>query len=552
MSPMRSKNVCALLRNVYAGLLAATVAGCSAAGMHGSPVLPDAFLTAVRKADATNATIFVRWPADRKAVERKGPLWISPSTTSIVVEVNGDISMSAIVDAPAATGKPVTTKTTIAVPRGEDTFDFTLYDKKQRSASKPVGNILGSGTVIRTIAANQPNIVKAAVAGVIGGIAVALAPNQSLVVANPITGGFDFIGGQPVTLVATAQDADGNALVPQPADLTLQPSVSSSAYLRVTQPKADRRAHEFVVALTAGRPQGQNVAVIARASDTFGDRVEQSVLISPAAAMYVAFGKAPSHVSKIVLYDAGTAAEVSLSSGAFAGIGSISALAYDSIDQRVLVGDRTNGVVDAFDVGGNAVSGFTPIVASHVNAIAFDSQNHEIYLDGSSGVKAYTTSGAPVSLPSGAFGQTASPGPLAVTQSNSIVVGQSDDGSISAYSASGAYATASSLPLSAVLGIAADASSSTSMTASDVFAIGTPLGSTETSIFDVTPGQGPLAVARIAGAQAVAQDPNTQTVYVASDSSNGLIPLAYGTWRRGRTITAPSGYGDPIAITISY
>jgi hypothetical protein len=268
--------------------------------------------------------------------------------------------------------------------------------------------------------------------------------------------------------------------------------------------------------------------------------------------MYVAFESAPHNASKIVLYDGGTGARVTLGSNAFAGIGSVSALGYDSVDQRVLVGDRKNGNVDAFDVAGNVVSGFTPIAISGANSIAFDPQNREIYVDGSAGVTAYTENGKPVSLPSGAFEQTTSPGPLTMTQSNSIVVGQSDGGSLAAYSAAGVYATESSLPLSAILGITADTSYGASGPASDVFAIGTPADGARTTLFDVTPGQGALTIASIADPQAVAQDPNTQILYVASGSSNGLIPLTFATWTRGKIIGAPTGYSNPIAITISY
>jgi hypothetical protein len=257
----------ALMRNLGASLIAVTLYGCGGVGITPSGIASNRLPLAARSMADTKATIVIHWPSDRKEVAtERGPRWISPSTSSIVVEVDGNIKISTIIDSPDATGKPAMTKTTIAVPIGQDTFSLTLYDERQQSTSKPVGNVLGSGTVVQAITANKPNVVNAAVAGVIGGIAVTLAPDQQLAVTDPKTGGFDFIGGQPVTLVATAQDADGNALVPQPADLTLQPSVSSTRYLRVTQPGADRRSHQFLVALTGSIPQSQNVAVVAQAS----------------------------------------------------------------------------------------------------------------------------------------------------------------------------------------------------------------------------------------------------------------------------------------------
>ena len=152
---------------------------------------------------------------------------------------------------------------------------------------------------------------------------------------------------------------------------------------------------------------------------------------------------------------------MALSSSAFPGVGSVSALAYDFRNHRLLVADATNRLIAAFNGAGDAVPDFAPIPMSSSIAIAYDDSDKKIYVNGDAngvfGISAYNSSGAPRTLALQAFKQTTSPGPLAfVVSSGDIVVGQRNGGSIGEYSDSGHYEISSSLNMSGISGLASN------------------------------------------------------------------------------------------------
>jgi hypothetical protein len=533
-------------------IIAAMTSGCSGiAANSASSLLPQALQTRLL-AHQTRVQFTIHWPADRKQiVTARGAQWISPSGASMVIETNNDAKTATIVNAPPANGKTATTIAKVAVPAGQDTFDFTLYDRTQKSATKPAGNVLGLGTVERKIAAGQADVVKVAVAGVISGITITEAPNQPFVSSNPRSAGYYFLGDVPGIFTATAQDADGNTLVPQPANLRVAASVTSTGFLKVTQPDRRKEPQTFQVNLVQGLPPGQTAAIVATATDTFGDHAENSATITEASAIYVAYDRAPKGAAPVVLYNGGSGIAVNLAAGAFSGVGAASALAYDSVDHELFVGDSGHGVVDAFDSTGKPVSGFKTIHAAGVVGLTYDPHDQELYVAASTGVRAYNKSGSPVTLASGAFGQTASPGPLAFVQPDSIAVGEVNGGALGLYNESGVYATGSSLPLAAVSAIVANASSPSSAPAT-VFVAGTPATPKEQNLFELTPGEGPLALTSVTDPRALAQDPGSGNIYVASGARNELIPITYGTWTHGRPIQSAAGYSTPVTLAITY
>ncbi|HTU81282.1 MAG TPA: hypothetical protein VMF61_04080 [Candidatus Acidoferrales bacterium] len=542
------------LRKQRFGIVAVSavfIAGCSgtAMGPGGDPV-PEV-PPAQPRTSSTTAQFTIRWPANRKQIATsRGPRWISPSGASIIVVVNGDAKTAAYVNAPAATGKPSTTTTDVDAPAGRDTFAFTLYDRTQKSAGNPVGNVVGAARVTQKIAPNATNVIKVAVAGVVGAIAITEAPGQPFVAPDSKNGGFDFLGDVPGLFAVTAQDVDGNTLVPQPADLILAPSVTSTAYLKVTRPKPDQDPQNFQVALIQGLPPGQKAAIVATATDAFGNHAENSATVTEASAIYAAYDTVPSRGAAIVLYNGETDERVSLPSGAFAGLGKVPALAYDSRDQELFAGDGTRGLVVAFDPAGKAIAGFKPIRASGIVALAYDPDVQQLYVTARSGVAAYSKAGTPVALSAGAFAQTPSPGPLAFVQPGAVAVGQKNGGGLGLYSESGEYATGSSLPLAAIAGIATDYTAAASFV--DVFVVGKPIKAGEANLYQVVPGQGPLTLASLSDPRALAQDPGSKNVYVASGARNQIIPVAYGTWVHRSPIPSPSGYSTPIALAIAY
>ncbi|HTV75326.1 MAG TPA: hypothetical protein VME66_16655 [Candidatus Acidoferrales bacterium] len=534
------------------GLAGTMLAGCSGSSPAETPLLPQpqsAYLAG--NPQATEARFTIRWPAVRKYARTQfGRRWISPSTASIVVTIGNATKPSAIANAPKANGKSVTTTTTVAAPAGQDTFVFTSYDRKQAPGSEPRGNVVGYATLVQRIIPNQVNNLKVSVGGVVGNVAIVEAPNQPFLKYTPKSGAYDFVTISAAEFVVTAEDADGNAIVPQPADIALAPSVSSTAYLSVKRPDP-KKPQLFAVTTGVNIPYGQTAQIVASASDNFGDQAESSAALTVSSALCVAYDAYPKDEAPIVFYSTGSRKIIALPGSPFPGIGRVSALAFDSLDKHVLVGDGAKGTVYAFTPTGERVSAFATIRAPGVRAIVYDPHNQKIYVDGAFGIRAYSADGKQASLPVGAFGHTTSPGPAAYVESNLIAVGEGMGSDVDAYDESGTYQSTSTLPVTGVHAIATDLVSSGSTTPSDVFVAGFHANG-KASLFDVTPGQGPLVLAPIGDAEAIAQDPNTQNTYVARGSSDDLLPLTYATQTPGRPIAAASGYSHPVAITVLF
>jgi hypothetical protein len=502
-----------------------------------------------RPTDNATTELTINWPS--RSEQRRHPLWVSPSAASVVVQIDRDPKEQTIVNAPNVTGGSV--RITIDAPTGRHTFTFVVYDRRQKTGeAAPIGNVVGRAAVEKDIVRGKKTTIAAKIGGVVGRVEIAAAPGQPFLVADP-TNGFDFVGGNNNRFILTAEDADGYVIIPQPERLALAPSLSSMTYLRVTRPNRTKEPEMFEVGEKQPLPLGKVAGILASATDTFGDVARASAQLRELSGIYVAYSDHPGASSPIVLYDALSRATVALPSTSFAGLGSVAALAYDSIDHRLLVGDTTNGIVEAFDGLGNSVSGYTPIHVADIKAIAYNPVDQEIYVTGASGITTYTSSGTVLPLGPTSFNRTSAPGPMAFVQTNQIAVGESSFGSIDAYNQSGAYLKTSPLLSTAILGLATSyASGSPTSAATDVFAIATPLMTGDANLFDVTPGNSVKGLAIVVDPRAVAQDPLSNTLYVASGSANEIIPLAYLTWKPGPPIQAPDGYSVPVAMAITY
>ena len=445
----------------------------------------------------------------------------------------------------------------IESPLGPDTFTLLLYDQKQKSGEAlPVGNLVGEAEVAHTILPNRVNTVRASIAGVVSQVEISTALDEAFVTADRQIDQFDLIGQVPAEFRVTAEDMDGNVIVPQPKTLNLR--ALSPNYLRVTRLHFAKSLQRFLVTPLSTLPTGSTVGLEASATDAWGDAAQTSVAVTESPAIYVAYAGVPNGSTPIVVYSAKSGASLRLRSEAFAGLGSISALAYDYADRRLLVGDTTNGAVSAFDGAGSKASGFRPIQVLDTKAIAYDNANSNIYVngnvDGVLGISAYSNTGAPITLEQPAFRGINPGGPLAsIASSGELVEGQSaGGGAVGEFSATGAPESTLSVPVSEILGLATDyvSSGSGSNGRMDVFVIGTPRAGGFANLFDAIPGTSLVELAALNDPRAIAQDPNSADLYVASGATGDVIPLTYLSWSRGTPIRAAAGYSNPTAIVI--
>jgi streptogramin lyase len=168
-------------------VIGAVVAGCS----HGTiPVLPRPGSAPLPQ--TAKAVLTIKWPSPTPA-PAIAPKFLSPSTQSVAVSVNGGAPQVANRPSPPAS----TTSMTIDAPVGTDTFTFGAFDQFNGS-----GSLLGVTTVTQQIVAGQANVITATLNGVIDHIVLAL-PNPTPTAGTAV--------GQ--TLSVMAFDADNNVIV---------------------------------------------------------------------------------------------------------------------------------------------------------------------------------------------------------------------------------------------------------------------------------------------------------------------------------------------------
>ncbi len=143
-----------------------------------------------------------------QASARRKPAYVSPSTKSITISVNG--GSATIVNNPtlASGGAGTeTTTTTVPAPIGNDTFAVDAYD-----ATGGGGSLLAQNTIPYTIVAGEQNIVNVTLEGNLAKIVCsAVAPYVTLTSAGP-PAALQMVG--PAGEIALEpEDADGNIIV---------------------------------------------------------------------------------------------------------------------------------------------------------------------------------------------------------------------------------------------------------------------------------------------------------------------------------------------------
>jgi hypothetical protein len=523
--------------------LAGALAGCSAGSNPGALPHSDGFNR------TANVAFTMKWPTPGSAASRR-PHFVSPSTQSVIIEVNGDASHTTFANAPQNGG---TSTVAIDAPVGQDSFVISLYDQPQTPGeTSAVGNELGQAAVSQTIESGKTNVVNATVSGIVSRVAVAAAPNQPYIESLQ-SGGFTLVGDAPQIFTATALDADGNVIVPAPALTITVPAYDNNPPIGTTffavNPVAGH-PDEFAVNATTPDEAGifaANTTMTAIAKDDLGNTASTIYPLVQSSAFFVSYGSSISGAAPIAVFDGSGNAVTP--AGGFAGLQNPVALAYDHDDQRLYVADSGLGQLLAFNADGTPVSGFPLTQVPGANGVAYDSNNRLVYVSGANQVVAFTTDGKPVST--GGFQYTNHPSSVAYISGPYIMVGSSDSGTIDVYDESGNWIQNFAAGFTATTGMSADPK------VNDVFIAGKPARGGNSVIRAYTYGyiEGGVSVTDPHG---LAYDAIDDRLYAVSGSGNSIVPVpawpTLGPVDSADAIVTPasSGLSLPSGLAITY
>jgi len=344
------------------------LAGCGGGGTS----LPPAVST-TKHAATGKVTFTMKWPTAKspRASWRRLPQFISPSTASVAVEVNGGTPQ--FFNNPSTSGSGTVSTLNIAAPVGTDDFVFSLWD-----GPNGTGEELGQAEVSANVAPAAVTQITAEVVGIVSTVAIAPAAGQTNVLQSTDSTGkqtFSIVSDTPVTFTLTPEDADGNVII-YPANDPNTPVLNLSSTepnLSITPVSAN--PNEFVV-----RPTGifanPSVGLQATVNDDFGV-VTSTYALSETPVTYVAWQN--SGTGSIKGYDP-TQHPIALS-GSFPGVVNPVGLVYDQSDHIMFVADAgaAGGEILAFDAQGNAIPGFKPLSVPGITSITFAPKVGEVF-----------------------------------------------------------------------------------------------------------------------------------------------------------------------------
>lgn len=376
-----------IARRILAVALTAALAACSGGGT--SPVVP---ASGTQPAFAPIA-FTMHWPSAQAVASMRAmagvrrPSFVSPSTKSVVVEVNNDPTLSTTTNKPSS-GDVSTVS--INAPIGNDAITITTWD-----GAGGAGNLLGQITVSQAVVAGQLNTVNATVDGVMEKVGISAAPNPFLEPSQDVTGNpsFTIVGSVAQTFTIVPEDVDGNIIVP-PGDAPTLAMVSNDGSVTV-MPVAGRSGTYTVAAAYQTLP-GSSVALRVSGTDGLGNTIASQFAIVESAAIYVGYA-GPTRAS-VVIYD--QAGKPIATTGTFSGIGDASAIAFDSKRNRLIVADAALGTLAAFDPTGAPDTTFAQPAITGVDGVVYDPDLDRLYATqgGQKTVAVFDGTGAPVSL----------------------------------------------------------------------------------------------------------------------------------------------------------
>jgi len=232
------------------------------------------------------ASITIRVPARATSVSARRPAYVSASTQSLVIAVDGvnGTPVNLTTGSPncmaATSTTPLTCTAQIPVSAGSHTFAFTTFD-----ATGGTGHQLSTASLTKMIVANTLNSLSVVLTGIPVAIQVSGPAGSTGIVGNQ-TNGLQFLATTQQTITVTASDAGGNVII-GPGAPTLTANVSGpSANSGITAAAVAGSANQFTVSST-GYGNGD---LVLTATSPIGPAVTANVEISATTSTTVLVG----------------------------------------------------------------------------------------------------------------------------------------------------------------------------------------------------------------------------------------------------------------------
>ncbi|HKU67940.1 MAG TPA: hypothetical protein VJP85_09190, partial [Candidatus Baltobacteraceae bacterium] len=392
------------------------------------------------KTPRATAQFTIKWSSATKAPAVRKPLFISPSAQSIRVDTApaGSTDLSQRVTTIVNNTGTSTSTVGIDAPIGNDTFTFTVFDQANAQ-----GTNLGGGMVTQTIAAGTANVVKATLDGYLAGLAIS-SNDTRLVKTSGFAGGlpiYAIVGTSPITFTVAPLDADGNVILSGAPTITAQSDSSAFSLAPVAGSSTS-----FTIQAVGPMPAG--VAARMTFSAPSATRTfSATYTLMQLGLLYATGGTGTS--AHVFAFDT-TGKQYTLS-GSFPGLQTPIGIAFDNVNQRLYVADSGASSILAYDMNGNAATGWTPPSVPQPTGIAYSaSANHVLVTSkaGTGAVLVFDKSGAPVANP-GFTGLHGLPVGIAdgATDSLIAVVDAGNPGYLDVFTTAGAALTANSSSL---------------------------------------------------------------------------------------------------------
>jgi DNA-binding beta-propeller fold protein YncE len=399
----------------------------------------------------TSVSFKITFPAaSASSSARRRPNYISPSIKSLTIAINGGTPI--VINAPVLTGTPQTVTETVPANPGNDTFAIEEYDR-----AAGAGNELGKVSMMGTVVAGQDNTFDITVNGELAKIAIEAVASPFL--EGTLAAGYTLVGYQPETFMAVPEDADGNTIVAPGLIPGITVASATQASMEVAQ-----TANGNAFTLQAPIPTAF-IAITATGTNLEGGTVTTSFNADSLAALYVA----DYLDQKMRVFDENGTPLV-LPSTAFTNLINPMGIAFNPAGNGSLIVTETSDyeapIIVSYDLSGNPIA-FPSSAFAGIDQPLFASYgagNYYVPNFYNSTISVFTTSGASVSEPTGAFPAAtpcASPAvcePVASLydpHNNEVYVTNEGNDTINAYSATGTF-IASAATGSAPEGIAFD------------------------------------------------------------------------------------------------
>jgi hypothetical protein len=484
----------------------------------------------------------MHWPAIAPKSAARNPKWISPSTRSVVVQVNDDARFTTIANNPSA-GAPVTASLSVDAPAGNDLIAFVLYDQADGK-----GSVVGQTTLTQTIAPGKLNTVNAAVDGIVASVDLSPLPGQPWIDASTDSEGhkqFAMKGDVAGTFAATALDADGNVIVPEANAVSYDLTALSTA-LKVAPVQG--QPSRFSVR-SSGSGATHPIGIVAHAAGGQNVSAQTNYNVTVAPLLYVGYGNGGS--GTIAVMD-GAGTRIALS-GNFPGVSAPLASAFDVQDHRFFVLDGAAHAIVTLNSDGTAGT-LANIPAPLGIALTYDSHNGALYLLNSDGtIAAYSAvDGSTIAAASSWSGVNGATAIFAyvVDGFQAIFVANAGDDKLVFFDESG-----NAIGLGPMHRSSFDATltpSALTGTLGSFYVAGSNAGTDQVAQIGITGSPFASMTAGISAPVAVAFDDAASVLYVANGTGGTISAYDGMLQNQLSTIAAPTGFAQPSTLTVVY